>query len=67
MAKMERDSMERVIAGKEAFNKVANLDAGSNSLNTWEAMLNDGCNNPYQVTVNSLKSVNGRNGPQAGA
>jgi hypothetical protein len=68
MAKMERDSFERVIAGKSAFDAVATLDTKpSNPLNSWEAKISDGCSDPYTQTVVGLKSVNGRNGPQAGA
>ena len=55
------------IAGKEVFDAVANLDAGKNPLSSWEAKLNDGCDDPYMQTLPGLKAINGRNGPQAGA
>lgn len=60
------DEMNRVIAGKEAFSTADTKTKGGNPVNTWEAMLNDGCTDPYTTTVVALKARNGRGGTQAG-
>ena len=66
--KMERDPYERVIEGASGINAVANLDKNAkNPLQSWEAKLNDGCDDPFAQTLPGLKALNGRNGPQAGA
>ena len=60
------DSFDRVIeSGKGVLSDVATKTKG-NSMNTWDAMLNDGVAEPYTLTATSLKQKNGRAGVQAG-
>ncbi len=61
------DDMERVIAsGKSAFSSAETKTKGGNT-ESWEAMVNEGCAEPYTNTAAALKARNGRGGSQAGA
>ena len=67
MAKMERDSMERVLeSGSSAVSSAETKTKGGNPEQSWEAKLTDGCADPFTTTIVSLKARNGRGGSQAG-
>ena len=70
MAKMERDSMERVLeSGPSALASAqrGNEIKGGGSQGDWESKVSEGCNTVYTLTATGLKQRNGRGGSQAGA